>query len=329
MDQIEGHPIPQDVTNFQFKLVGEMTIKQIAYLAGGIILAWFIFSLPVWGIVKFSLGLTLGLFGAFLAFVNLEGRPADVMLGLFLKALIKPSRYKINAVKTAPYALETKTKLMDNESLPKQELPEIFLKTDLLKNDDQKKETENLESRQEEIPSLDLSQEEIQQKMLALEKKLNQTISEKEALRNRLIEVEAKVKKANPFFRTSIKKREVPNIKFFPDDLQKISGAPMVNYAPNLICGVVKNPKGIVLPNVLVEIKDNKKNSVRAIKTNFFGQFRTATPLLNGIYFINLDDPVGKNTFETVEVVVKGEVIAPLEIFAIDERDKIRKELFS
>jgi len=36
---MEQHPIPQQITSYEFKLVGEMTLKQFAKAAGGIILA--------------------------------------------------------------------------------------------------------------------------------------------------------------------------------------------------------------------------------------------------------------------------------------------------
>src|SRR5438045_3308890 len=50
---MENHPIPQDVTGFQFKLIGEMTVKQFAYLAGGVVLAWVTFASPLFWLINF------------------------------------------------------------------------------------------------------------------------------------------------------------------------------------------------------------------------------------------------------------------------------------
>jgi hypothetical protein len=91
MDQ--QHPIPQDVTGFQFKLIGDMTVKQFAYLAAGVILAWLTYSLPIFWLVKWPLVGSFVMLGVALAFIPIEGRPFDVMLTNFLKALISPNQY--------------------------------------------------------------------------------------------------------------------------------------------------------------------------------------------------------------------------------------------
>lgn len=90
---MEGHPIPQDVTGFQFKLIGEMTVKQFAYLAAGSIAAWVFLSLPLFALIKFPLVALFFLLGFLLAFVPLEGRPMDVIFSYFLKALFTPNQY--------------------------------------------------------------------------------------------------------------------------------------------------------------------------------------------------------------------------------------------
>src|SRR5579872_2124564 len=84
---MDNHPIPQDVTGFQFRLIGDMTIKQFAYLAAGVVLAWICLSLPLFILIKFPLVLLFGGTGLIFAFVPLGGRPADVMILYFFKAV--------------------------------------------------------------------------------------------------------------------------------------------------------------------------------------------------------------------------------------------------
>ena len=43
LEAMDAHPIPQNVTSFQFKLVGEMTLKQFLYLATGMVIAYIFF----------------------------------------------------------------------------------------------------------------------------------------------------------------------------------------------------------------------------------------------------------------------------------------------
>lgn len=90
---MDNHPIPQDVTGFQFKLIGNMTIKQFAYLATGIILALIFFQFPIMLFVKIPVSAFFALFGAGLAFLPISGRPMDMMIGNFIKALFRPTQF--------------------------------------------------------------------------------------------------------------------------------------------------------------------------------------------------------------------------------------------
>jgi PrgI family protein len=97
---MEGHPIPQDVTGFQFRLIGDMTVKQFGYLAVGLVLAWIFFSIPVTYFIRIPLAGFFGLTGVIFAFVPIQGMPADTMLGLFVKALIRPNQYVYDKIDT-------------------------------------------------------------------------------------------------------------------------------------------------------------------------------------------------------------------------------------
>ena len=94
---MDNHPIPQDVTGFQFKLIGSMTIKQFAYVMAGVILAVILYYLPLpepFGILLKMFFIPLfGGTGIALAFIPIEGRPIDVMLGNFFRALFMPNQF--------------------------------------------------------------------------------------------------------------------------------------------------------------------------------------------------------------------------------------------
>ncbi len=90
---MENHPIPQDITGFEFKLIGDMTLKQFAYLAAGVITAWIIYSLPLWVYIKIPLAVAFAALGAAFAFLPIEGRPLDVMIKNFIKAAFSPTQY--------------------------------------------------------------------------------------------------------------------------------------------------------------------------------------------------------------------------------------------
>ncbi len=90
---MENHPIPQDVTGFQFKLVGSMTIKQFGYVGAGVILSVIFFYSPLAWYLKFVLVPLFALIGISFAFLPIGGRPLDLMTSYFLNALIKPNQY--------------------------------------------------------------------------------------------------------------------------------------------------------------------------------------------------------------------------------------------
>ncbi|PIZ98194.1 MAG: hypothetical protein COX78_03565, partial [Candidatus Levybacteria bacterium CG_4_10_14_0_2_um_filter_35_8] len=90
---MENHPIPQDITGFQFKLIGNMTVRQFAYLAVGIVLAWISYAIPVGFLFKLPFILFFGLSGVALAFLPIEGRPLDLMISNLAKALLNPTQF--------------------------------------------------------------------------------------------------------------------------------------------------------------------------------------------------------------------------------------------
>jgi len=106
------------------------------------------------------------------------------------------------------------------------------------------------------------------------------------------------------------------------------AGFPELPDTPNIVMGIIKDPRGRIIPNILVEIMDLQGIPVRAFKTNALGQFAAATPLPNGEYNVVLEDPRKQNEFEQIQITLNGEIFQPLEIISVDQREKLRRELF-
>jgi hypothetical protein len=84
---------------------------------------------------------------------------------------------------------------------------------------------------------------------------------------------------------------------------------------PNVITGIVVDESGKTLEGVLLIIKNDKGDPVRAIKTNMIGQFVLSTPVLNGIYTIEVNSgKIEGQSFGIISVETKGEVLPPVEI---------------
>lgn len=90
---MQQHAVPQNVTQYQFRLVGDMTLKQFLELAGGLVLAYLFYASNLIGIIKMPLAIMSVLLGAALAFFPIEERPLDQWITNFVKAIYQPTRF--------------------------------------------------------------------------------------------------------------------------------------------------------------------------------------------------------------------------------------------
>ena len=90
---MQQHPVPQNVTQYQFRLVGDMTLKQFLELAGGMVVAYLFFASNLLFFIKWPLALGSLLLGVGLAFFPIEERPLDVWIINFLKSIYAPTRF--------------------------------------------------------------------------------------------------------------------------------------------------------------------------------------------------------------------------------------------
>lgn len=90
---MEQHPIPRQVSTFEFKLIGFMTIKQFIYLIIFIPLGFIVFKLFPIPLLNIFLGFLVGFFGVALAFFPYNDRPLDHWLIVLWKKLKSPTQY--------------------------------------------------------------------------------------------------------------------------------------------------------------------------------------------------------------------------------------------
>ncbi len=91
---MEPHPIPQNVTNFQFHLVGDMTLKQFGYLASGSGFAYilFVFFSKNYPVIVWPTIVISTLLGFAFAFLPISSRPLDSWVSAFFKAIYSPTK---------------------------------------------------------------------------------------------------------------------------------------------------------------------------------------------------------------------------------------------
>jgi len=87
------HPIPQDITNYKFHIVGNMTLKQFVEIAAGVVLAVMLNVTNLPNPIKYVLMFVAFISGAAIAFVPIEERPLDHWITTFLKIMYKPTKF--------------------------------------------------------------------------------------------------------------------------------------------------------------------------------------------------------------------------------------------
>jgi len=373
---MDNHPIPQDVTNFQFRLIGDMTLKQFGYVAAGVVMAWVMLAAPLFLIFKLPIAGMCVLVGVILAFIPIDGRPADIMLLHFIKALFSPTQFVYQKGDTSltqqPTTMTTMTPQSPPTAIQKEEKKEEIVQLEstesvataaaqthheelpppeitppvptttmapavqevvLQKEEDAlAKALEQAKAQEEQEKKSSIASAATHEKVLDLEKELQDTLQQKQQLEKQLIALQKSLEeKKQPIFAPAVATapaEQTQHVKQIPKQMTTGAGAPLVPETPNLVTGVIKDSRGNILQNILIEVKDKDNNPVRAFKTNALGQFAAATPLLNGTYTISFEDPAGKHSFDSVEITAQGEIVLPLEIISVDAREKLRQELF-
>jgi hypothetical protein len=404
---MENHPIPQDITGFEFKLIGDMTLKQFAYVAGGAIIGLLFYALPIFAFIKIPLALVFVGIGVLFAFVPFEGRPLDIMIKNFVKAVLNPTQYLYQKMDAQ---ILTENSLASTPSGKKQSLNEVSQKqlksflnslpvgknkldkkemvffeslaqygtnkssqvapgfvashsiatsaaqpaplqtivqpsakpTQAETNNDLQKTAALLEkelqnAKAQEAAGNQTNPEEYlkaHQKVLELQKTLSDLAFQKQELESKLISLQQKMEmQGQSIYTPSVAHqeglKETKFVRSIPQNMQKSAGLPTAPEFPNVVTGIIKDPRGNPLQNILVEVKDSQGNAVRAFKTNALGQFASATPLTNGEYSIGFEDPREQNKFDTVAFKATGEIILPIEIISVDSREELRRSLFN
>lgn len=91
---METHPVPSNVTSFEFHLVGDMTLRQFVYLAAGLGIAYLTFVLlfsrvPILAVPIIGIS---SLLGAAFAFLPILDRPLDHWVKAFFRAVYSPTK---------------------------------------------------------------------------------------------------------------------------------------------------------------------------------------------------------------------------------------------
>lgn len=277
MDQ---HPVPRQITTFEFKLVGFMTLRQFLYLLVFVPLGYIVYKTIPIPIINVLLGLITAGAGFVFAFVPFNDRPIDLMLKNLIKRLASPTQYFYHK---------------DNPSL-------YFLK-DLFYASDPHQTIAHVDSQAKLSTYLSKTakQQEAQDDSATTEKKRSiiQLLSHPDELLH-MPKQQEESKEDHPLA---------------GGDEQQPGPLPSGN--PDLkmpfVTGVVTNNKKTPLPGVLIYIKDQNETPLRLLKTNPHGVFATYNKLPPGDYTFEIKDPKGTFFFDTTKLHLEQNQQKPLE----------------
>jgi len=321
---VQQHPVPQHISSYEFHLVGEMTLKQFGYLAGGVIIGLFFYSLPLVGLIKWPLALLSAFLGFAFAFIPIEERPLSTWLLAFIKAVFSPTLF---IWQKKPQKLEIFEPITRQPISPKVPPPDSLqlrqylttLPQDSTKNPLDQKEEEFLKQIAALFPTIktqsvsppktppqDIPKKEVSQPSPTLSKKPSSKPPAKPPIEAFIYRQFRKPRKPAVEAKTS---KDLP--------------IPIPPPGPNIVSGMVFDKNGEIVEGAILEIRNMDGMPVRALKTNKLGQFIIATPLENGQYEIEVEKE-GLN-FDIIKLEAKGEIIPPIEIKAKGENSNVQK----
>lgn len=281
---MEQHPVPRQITTFEFKLIGFMTLKQFLYLVifaplGFIV--WRLFPIPY---VNIFLGCITALMGVALAFVPVNDRPLDVWIKNLYRRLISPTQYTylkhndpLNFLKNLYFVVDPHKVLAHIES---QEKLAAYLKT-----------VREKQAAQAHVPARSTKH------------------------------IDSLLQKPTPELHPAKDDKSAPAVSqpTTPSDGIPSAMPPIrVTQAPQhpFFLGTVKNNKKIPIAGILVYVKDGAGNPVRLLKSNPHGVFATYNPIQSGQYTVEVKDPRGSYFFDTMKMTIDSSQPKQVEVYS-------------
>lgn len=346
------HPIPQDVTGFQFRLVGDMTLKQFLYLAAGSGLAYliFVFVAPTYPLVAWPGLVISAVLGVAFAFLPISSRPLDHWVAAFFKAVYSPtkrvwkknrktyreeplfsSRLLMYLSGQKPGAAEPVNQPPTAKPVSPPPAPTV---PQPAQASSQPATAAALPTQEELAKTVDLARQaqNLQFRIIQYERALNQIKSEATQPTATPVDYSPQTNKLMSDLQTLVTqastirqkldavakpvkaKAEVKaNIRVVVPVKPKQTQIALTNF-PNVINGIVKDSRGAYLEGVIAVIHDKEGLPVRALKTNKLGQFTGSTPLPNGVYTLELEKE--NYAFDVLQIELTDKVLPPILITA-------------
>lgn len=327
---MESHPIPQQISSYQFRLVGDMTLKQFFQLGGGALVALLLYSTHILPIFKWPLMILSFSLGAALAFLPFEERPLSKWLVAFFRSIYSPTIFN--------WVSQPNPIFFQNE-IPEPQVGGIAAPQGQASLNTYLKSLP--QTNQAPVAKLDSEEAGFLSKITALFTPTPQVtappgggamavshqdnvpvtvptqtpVAIPKDVRPKMV-VEEDISQVAPVT-SPFTLPVLPDKPLVPAQAPQFSSEaapPSLPSIPNTLMGQVMDDKGKIVEGAILEIRDMAGRPVRALRSNKVGHFMVVTALTSGEYEIVTEKEGLK--FEPVAFKATGEIIPPIMIKA-------------
>jgi len=332
MDQ--QHPIPQQISSYQFRLVGDMTLKQFFQLAGGALVSLLFYASPLHPLIKWPFILFFALLGVALAFLPFEDRPLERWIIAFFRSIYSPTIFFWQQGSVKPVFFQ------EEATVPTEKIiapgGEAALKAYLSAPPSRSPVLAVLENAEQAFlskitqlfgggytpspiqpgPSMQGQPQPQKRPEVSIPKTAPTPLADT-GIRPKFVVEEKPTEGAGPvpqFQTTGVgqvwgSKGAIMGTaaQFSPE-----AAPPLPPTTPNTIVGQILDEEGKIVDGAILEIRDVAGRPVRALKTNKLGHFMIVTPLANGKYEIIIEKE--GYSFDPITFTTEGEIIPPIII---------------
>jgi hypothetical protein len=341
---MEQHPIPQQISSYQFKLVGDMTLKQFFQVAGGVVISLIFYSLPLHPIIKWPFILFFVLLGVALAFLPLRERPLEKWIIAFFRSIYSPTLYTWEKTEKEPVfyteeavapeikpivAINTTqepntTKLEEAEKSFLNKMGGLFSVNNQATTTNNQTVTTKHPIQPQISPAISFvnasattsvtppSAHQPQPNIPIAVPQQVPTVITRSAPKIIVQETPGKTDSKVTTTNIEAQKLEENVITSNAVEFSVDAAPPSPPIAVNTVVGQIMDSERKIIEGAILEIRDSSGRPVRALKSNKAGHFIIVTPLANGKYEI-ITEKDGFN-FDKVSFEAKGEMIQPIAI---------------
>ena len=339
---METHPIPQQISSYHFRLVGDMTLKQFFQIAGGALISLLFYASNLHPLIKWPFIFFFSLLGFALAFLPYEDRPLEKWIISFFKSIYSPTIFYWQKIHKQPVFFQ-------DEGVQPSGGPQERI---IAPQGKEKMEEYLKKTPFQKLPFLSILEEKEKAFLNAIGNIFNaggplsgQTVIEQAAeqpqkmvipevqpvsfmpKRKRMVIEEKPLSQTQDVVLQKVSQtfQEKPTTATIGAKFSLEAAPPSPPTIPNTVVGQVIGEKGKIIEGAILEVKDAAGRPVRALKSNKLGHFIIITPLQNGRYevFTEKDGFV----FKPVYFETQGKIVPPIAIQGKTEIKAVTSEV--